>query len=69
MGIWMDQNGIPKTPEEIQAWSNLVEAVRPYDDPERRDWFSEQCNPLGLDPAKTTLFEWLEADDYATFSK
>ena len=39
--------------------------MSPYNDPERRDWFVEQVKPLGLDPAKTTLFDWLEADDKA----
>ena len=42
-----------------------VELMSPYNDPERRDWFVEQVKPLGLDPAKTTLFDWLEADDKA----
>jgi len=26
-----------------------------------------ECTRLGLNPAKTTLFEWLEADDRASF--
>ncbi len=39
--------------------------VNPYNDPERREWFVEQVKPLGLDPAKTTLFDWLEKDDKA----
>ena len=38
----------------------------PINDPERRDWFVEQTKSLGLDPAKTTLFDWLEADDKAS---
>ena len=46
-----------------------MEAVNPYNDPERRDWFAEQTRPLGLDPAKTTLFDWLEADDKASYAK
>ncbi|SRR5581483_7035761 len=66
---WVDRNGLPKTPEEIKEWSEGVEAARPHDDPERREWFAEQCKPLGLDPAKTTLFDWLEADDKASYAK
>jgi hypothetical protein len=65
MAEWLDLSGEKKMLEEIKRWSDEVEATRPYDDPERRDWFVEQTKPLGLDPAKTTLFDWLEADDKA----
>ncbi len=65
MAEWLDQNGEEKTPEEIKHWSDEVEATSPYNDPERHDWFVEQVKPLGLDPAKITLFDWLEADDKA----
>jgi hypothetical protein len=69
MAEWRDQNGEKKTPEEIKRWSDEVEATDPYNDPERRDWFTEQVKPLGLDPAKTTLFDWLEVDDKACHAK
>jgi hypothetical protein len=59
---WLNRNGEQKTAEEIKRWSDEVVETLPYDDPERRDWFIEQVKPLGLDPAKTTLFDWLEAD-------
>jgi len=66
---WLNTHGTPKTSEEIKAWSDGVEATKPYENPERRDWFAEQTTPLGLDPAKTTLFDWLEADDKASYAK
>lgn len=66
---WLDANGTPKTPEEIAAWSDSVEAANPYHDPEKRDWFVAQVKPLGLNPETTTLFDWLEADDKASYSK
>jgi hypothetical protein len=69
MAEWLDGNGQPKTLDEIRRWSEETEATNPYNDPERRDWFVEQTKPLGLDPAKTTLFDWLEADDKASHSK
>jgi hypothetical protein len=62
---WLNRNGQKKTPDEIKRWGDEVTATRPYDDPERREWFVEQVKPLGLDPAKTTLFDWLEKDDKA----
>ncbi len=68
MAEWMDANGQPKSQDEVKRWSDEVEARNPYNDPERRDWFVEQTKPLGLDPATTTLFDWLEADDKASHS-
>lgn len=68
LAAWLDQNGTSKTAEEVSGWSDEMEASKPYDNPERRDWFVEQCEPLGLDAAKTTLFDWLEADDRASYS-
>ena len=69
MAEWLDANGEPKTPDEIKRWGDEVEANRPYDNPERRDWFVEQTKTLKLDPAKTTLFDWLEADDKASHAE
>lgn len=63
---WLDANGEQKTPDEIKRWADETEAYNPYNLPDKRDWFIEQTKPLGLDPAKTTLFDWLEADDKAS---
>ena len=46
-----------------------MEALNPYHDPEKREWFEEQVKPHKLDPAKTTLFDWLETDDKASYQK
>jgi len=66
---WFDAHGTPKTADEIKAWSQSVEAARPYDNPEKRDWFTGECVRLGLKPEKTTLFDYLEVDDRASFKK
>lgn len=63
---WLDQAGQKKTPDEIKRWSDEVTAASMYNDPEKREWFSEECKKLGLNPAKTTTFEWLEVDDKAS---
>lgn len=63
IATWLDANGTPKTPEEISAWSDSVEAARPYDSPDKKDWFVGVCAEVGLDPAASTLFDYLEADD------
>lgn len=63
---WLNRNGETKTADEIKRWSDEVTANKPYDNPEKREWFVEQVKPYQLDPAKTTLFEWLEIDDKAS---
>lgn len=69
IATWLDSHGAPKTAAEIKEWADGIEAFRPYDDPERKDWFVEQVTPLGLDPKTTTLFTWLETDDKVSFQK
>jgi hypothetical protein len=69
MAEWLDANGEKRTPEEIKRWGDEVEAASLYNDPEKREFFSEECQKLGLDPAKTTTFEWLEADDKASHAQ
>jgi Domain of unknown function (DUF5069) len=66
---WFDNHGTRRTAEEIKAWSNGVEGHRPYDDPERKEWFSDECVKLGLKPESSTLVDYLEADDAVSFKK
>src|SRR5438105_7321924 len=66
---WLNSNGEKKTPDEIKRWGEKVEADSLYNDPEKRDFFSEGCRKLGLDPTKTTTFTWLEADDKASHAQ
>jgi len=67
VGTWLLANGTKKTTEEIKAWSDAAEAASMMKNPEKRAYFTEQCKKLGLDPEKTTTFDWLEADDRASF--
>ena len=69
IGSWLQANGIKKTPSEIKAWSDEVEADSPMKNPEKRASFTENCNQLGLNPEKSTRFDWLEADDLASLSQ
>jgi hypothetical protein len=64
---WFKDHGTPKTAEEIKAWSAAVEGHRLYDDPEKKDWFVGECAKLGIKPETSTLVDYLEADDAATF--
>ncbi len=60
---FLDAHGTEKSPDEIKDWSDSMAAMNPYSNPEKKEWFAGECQKLGLDPAKTTLFEWLDADD------
>lgn len=66
---WFDAQGESRPASEVVAWSNAVETERPYDNPELSDWFADECQRLGLDPKKTTLFDYLDYDDRVSFSK
>jgi Domain of unknown function (DUF5069) len=60
---WLNQSGERKTPTEIKRWSDKVEASSLYDDLEKHDYFVKETRKLGLDPEKTTTFDWLDIDD------
>jgi hypothetical protein len=66
---WFNAHGAPKTPEEIKAWSDGLMSVTPYTDPGKKEFFIAECKKLGLDPEETTLFQWLDADDKASFKR
>ena len=67
VGTWLLANGTKKTPAEIKTWSDEVEAGSMMKNPEKRAFFTEECKKLGLDPEKSSTFDWLEADDRASF--
>jgi hypothetical protein len=67
VGVWLQANGTKKTAAEIKTWSDEVEAGSPMKNPEKRAFFIGECNKLGLDPEKSSTFDWLEADDRASF--
>lgn len=61
---WVNENGIPKTVEEKEVWSEGFNSDYSYfTNPEKKDWFIGECERLGLDPSQTTLFQMLDADD------
>jgi hypothetical protein len=67
VAAWFSSHGTTKTTEEIKAWSDGVEGYRPYDDPEKKDWFAGECAKVGLKPETSTLADYLETDDRASF--
>jgi hypothetical protein len=64
---WFGTNGTPKSADEVTAWSGGVEGYRPYDDPEKKDWFAGECARLGIKPEASTLADYLETDDRVSF--
>ncbi len=68
IGAWLNANGAKKTPKEVKAWSDKVEADSLYNYPEKRAYFVENCAKHGLKPETATTFDWLEADDRASFA-
>lgn len=68
IAAWLDANGTPKTEEEKKAWSDEMEAYRPYDNPEKKEWFIGVCGEAGIDPQSSTLFDYLDADDKLSYA-
>lgn len=69
VAAWIDANGNGKTEEEKKAWSDETEAYLPYNNPEKKEWFVSACKEAGCDPQTSTLFDYLDADDKATYAK
>jgi hypothetical protein len=67
VGSWLLVNGTPRTAPEIEDWSDDQEAGSPMKSADKRAHFIEDCHRLGLNPDKTTTFDWLEADDRFSF--
>jgi hypothetical protein len=67
VGAWLLANGTAKTAPEIEDWSDDQEGDSLIKNPEKRAYFIENCHRLGLNPNKTTTFDWLEADDRFSF--
>jgi hypothetical protein len=66
---YLDGNGIKKTADEVKAWSDSVEKSTMHGNPQKGEYFDGECRKLGIDPAKSSTFDWLEADDRASFAK
>jgi hypothetical protein len=67
---WVNDNGTPKTGDEISAWSDAFKTDYSYStDPQKKDWFTGECERLGLDVSTTTLFDYLDVDDKVSYAK
>jgi hypothetical protein len=66
---WLTQSGEKKTAEENRRRAEEAESSSLYNHPKKRELFSEQVKKLGLQPEKTTTFDWLEVDDKTTHAQ
>jgi hypothetical protein len=66
---WINGHGTPKTKQEIEEWSRRTEQLSYFNVADKKEWFIGECRRLGLDPARSTLFDYLEADDRDTFKQ
>ena len=69
VGAWLLASGTTKTATEIKTWSDEMEAGSLMKNPEKRSAFIENCSRLWLNPQTNSTFDWLEADDRASFSR
>jgi len=67
--VRLQRNGTKKTPAEIAAWSDEIEATSLMKNPEKRAYFVADCSRLGLNPQMNTTFDWLEVDDSGAFRR
>jgi hypothetical protein len=65
---WVKTHGQPKTDAEIAEWTKRAKADNYADKPDKKGWLEGENVRLGL-PKDTTLFDYLDADDTASFKK
>jgi hypothetical protein len=70
----LESRGTRKSQKEINAWSDQMDALKVRDvaakrEPADREKLKESCEQLGLDFDTVCLFDWLDADDKATFRR
>jgi len=65
---WVTSHGQPKTDAEIAEWTKQVTANNYADQPDKKGWLEGENTRLGL-PKDGTLFDYLDADDKASFKK
>ncbi len=66
---WVASHGSQNSPVEVTAWSDQAEKISMHGDAELGEFFDGECQRLGLDPVKASLFDMLEADDRASFDR
>lgn len=68
IAAWVKKSGQPKTDAEIEAWNEKVAANNYSDQPDKKGWLEGENARLGINK-DGTLFDYLDADDKASFKK
>ncbi len=68
IAAWVESQGTPRTAEEKAAWAAQVIANNYAGMPDKKGWLEGENARLGL-PKDGTLFDFLIADDIASFKK
>lgn len=55
--------------DEIALWSKVMTNFLAVDDPHRTHYIHQALEQYNLKPETTTLFDWLDADDRASFAE
>ena len=63
---WVKDNGLSKTMAEIHVWSDKTEKENYAHKPDSKEWLEGENKRLGLEK-EGTLFDYLDADDTASF--
>jgi hypothetical protein len=66
IAAWVKSAGTLKTDVQIAEWTKKVIADNYADKPEKKPWLEGENKRMGLDK-DGTLFDYLEADDKASF--
>jgi hypothetical protein len=66
---WLKSHGEKKSAVDIAIWNTSVEGYMPYDDPAKTGWFGGVCQEAGIDPTKSSLFDFLDEDDRLSHAK
>jgi hypothetical protein len=65
---WVKKNGQKKTDTDIAEWNDKVSSNNYSDQPDKKPWLEGENKRVGL-PNEATLFDYLDADDKASFTK
>jgi hypothetical protein len=68
IAVWIEKEGMTKTPAEIAEWNDMVSTNNYATAPDKKAWLQGENARLGIGK-DSTLFDYLDADDKASFKK
>lgn len=68
IAAWVKEEGIERSADEIKDWNETVSSNNYAEMPEKKAWLEGENKRVGIDK-DSTLFDFLDADDKASFKK